>query len=175
MQSNYRRVIYLVSLLLLTGLWSCNQVDTAISDPVPDCFDGQLNQGEIETDCGGPCPACQPKLTAKVNGMNWESAGSVTSQINGNSILISSGNASSNMSLIYTGPFVTGSFSLSGALYTLTAAQVNYTTTTGTVNFTKWDNVEKQVFGTFSFKAFETSGSGDSVNVTQGSFSFVPF
>lgn len=177
MQSIFRNIVIGLFTALLVGLWGCGQVDTAISDPVPDCYDGILNQGELDTDCGGPCPACQPSLTANVNGMNWESQGSVTSQINsqGTSILISSGNSTSNMSLIYTGPFVTGTFTLSGALYTITASSTNFTTNTGTVTFTQWDNVQKQVFGTFSFKAFETNGSGDSVMVTNGKFSNVPF
>lgn len=177
MQSIYSRGTLALLTLLFIISWGCNQVDTAVSDPVPDCYDGILNQGEFDIDCGGPCPPCQPKLTAKVNGMNWESQGSVTSQINGTgtSILISSGNSNSNMSLIYTGPFVTGTFNLSGALYTITATSTNYTTNTGTITFTQWDNIENQVFGTFSFKAFETNGSGDSVMVTNGKFSNVPF
>jgi hypothetical protein len=177
MHSIYRSIVILLFSALLATLWSCNQVDTAISDPVPDCYDGILNQGEVEIDCGGPCSACQPKLTALVSGAYWQSAGSVTSQINsqGTSILISAGNSNSNMSLIYTGPFVTGTFNLSGALYTLTSISKNYTANTGTITFTQWDNVQKQVFGTFSFKAFETTGTGDSVVVNQGSFTFVPF
>jgi hypothetical protein len=175
MQSNNRKAQFALCLTLFISLWGCNQVDTAISDPVPDCFDGILNQDEVEVDCGGTCPACQSKLTANINGMNWESAGSVTSQINNNSILISSGNATANLSLIYTGPFTVGTFNLSGGLYTINATATNFTANTGIITFTEWDNAEKLVSGTFSFLAFETTGSGDSVNVTQGKFSFVPF
>jgi hypothetical protein len=174
MQTNYRKttVFFIFILSTVTLLWGCNAVDVAVSDPVPNCFDGIFNQDEVEIDCGGTCPNCPSKLTAVVNGMNWESAGSVTTQINGNAILISAGNANSNLSLIYTGPFTTGTYTLTNALYSVTST--NYTANTGSITFTKWDQAEKLIFGTFNFKAFEVTGSGDSVNVTQGKFTFVP-
>ncbi len=156
-------------------LSSCNQTDTAVSDPIPNCFDGLMNQGEFEPDCGGPCPPCQSKLTARVDGMNWESSGGVSTQINGNSILFSCGNASSNLSLIYTGPFQPGSYNLSGALYNTISPYVNYSTNSGSITFTQWDEVNKLVYGTFNFKAFNVSGTSDSVVVTQGKFTFVPY
>jgi hypothetical protein len=74
--------------------------------------------------------------------------------------------------LIYTGPFTTGTYTLTNALYSVTSK--NYTANTGSITFTKWDQAEKLIFGTFNFKAFEVTGSGDSVNVTQGKFTFVP-
>jgi hypothetical protein len=173
---NYRIKFILFSLLISCGIFSsCNQTDIAMSDPVPDCFDGLLNQGEIETDCGGPCPPCASKLEANVNGMNWVSAGSVTTQINGSAILISAGNANSSLSLIHNGPFQAGTYTLSSALYNTVSPYVNYTTNTGTITFTQWDGQNKMIFGTFSFKAFEVSGGTDSVVVNQGKFIFVPY
>ena len=177
MLPNNRKTPVFYSLIVgsIMAFWSCNAVDIAISDPIPNCQDGILNQGEIETDCGGPCPACPSKMTANVNGMNWESSGSVTTQINGSSIIILSGNGTSNMSLIYNGPFTIGSYNLANAIYTINATSANYITNTGNITFTNWDQSEKLLYGTFNFKAFESSGSGDSVNVTQGKFIFVPY
>ncbi len=35
--------------------------------PVPTCFDNQRNQGEQETDCGGPCVSCEMKNLQPLN------------------------------------------------------------------------------------------------------------
>lgn len=166
---------YILGIFFISILWSCNQVDTAISDALPSCFDGIKNQGEFDIDCGGPCINCTSKMSANVNGMNWESMGSVTTQVNNNSIFISGGNAASNLSLIYTGPFVNGTFNLNGGLYTENATSKNYTANTGTITFVQWDNENDLVYGTFKFTAFESTGTGDSVIVKNGVFSFVAY
>lgn len=36
--------------------------------PDPTCFDGKLNQGEEEADCGGPCEACAIRRLAPLEG-----------------------------------------------------------------------------------------------------------
>lgn len=165
-------VVVFGALLFSTG---CNKTDTATSDPIPSCIDSILNQGEIEVDCGGPCPPCQSRMSARVSGNDWQSAGAVSSSVNGNNILISAGNGSSTISLIYSGPFINGTFNLANALYSTSNPVVNYTSNTGTITFIEWSNNPKLVSGTFSFKAFESTGSGDSVVVTNGKFSFVSY
>lgn len=163
--------------LALSGMLTpaCNKTDVAVSDPVPSCFDSILNQGEIEVDCGGPCPSCPARMTAKVDGVTWESQGGVASTVNGNNILISAGNGSSTISIIYSGPFVNGTFNLTSALYSTNNPVVNYTANTGSVTFIEWSSNPKQVSGFFSFKAFEISGTGDSVVVNNGKFTFVSY
>lgn len=165
-------------LLLMPLIYSaCNKVDVAISDPVPNCFDGIQNQGEIEVDCGGPCPTCSARMTATINGILWESQGAITTQVNGNSILINGNNSSSSLSLIYTGSFVNGTFSLAQGSYQRFSPLTNYTTNTGSITFTEWvwSQPFNLVFGNFNFNAIEVTGTGDSVVVQQGKFSFVTF
>lgn len=164
-------------LLLPLLLFACNKVDVAISDPVPSCFDGLQNQGEIEVDCGGPCPSCSARMTATINGIPWESQGPLTTNVNGNTILINGNNSSSSISLIYTGSFVNGTFSLAQGSYQRFSPLTNYTTNTGSITFTEWvwSQPFNQVSGNFNFKAFEATGTGDSVDVQQGKFSFVNF
>lgn len=166
------------NLLLIVGcllIAACGKTDTATSVPVPGCFDNIQNQGEFGIDCGGPCAPCPAKITAKIDGINWESAGSVTTVVNGNSIIFLGGDGTSNMALIYNGPFTVGNYNLQSANYTISATSTNYLANTGSITFLSWDNTTQLVSGTFSFNAFESSGSGDTVHVTNGIFSFVPF
>lgn len=164
-------------LLLPLLFFACNKVDVAISDPVPSCFDGLQNQGEIEIDCGGPCPSCPARMTATINGIPWESQGGVSTQANSNIIQITGSNSNSSLSLIYTGSFVNGTFSLAQASYQKFSPLTNYTTNSGSISFTEWvwSQPLNRVSGNFNFKAFEATGTGDSVDVQQGKFSFVTF
>lgn len=165
-----------VLILFFSGFLSgCNTTDTGISKPFPDCFDNIQNQGEQGIDCGGPCVPCSGKITAIIDGVPWESTGNVSSSTNNNSILISSGNGTSSLSLIYSGAFVNGTFNLQSALYGINATGVNYVSNQGSITFNNWDDINKQVSGTFSFTAFESSGAGDTIQVTNGIFNFVPF
>jgi hypothetical protein len=160
---------------LSLSVTACNQIDTGISHPYPNCFDNIQNQGELGVDCGGPCDACPPKITAKIDGVPWESEGQITTSINNNSIIFLSGNGSSNLSFIYTGPFETGTYNLQSAIYTNNVTQQNYISNQGTIKFVIWDNNTHTVSGTFSFTAFETSGAGDTIQVTNGVFQFIPY
>jgi hypothetical protein len=168
----YFSTLFAVILLALTG---CNKIDVGISKPFPDCFDGIQNQGEQGIDCGGSCVPCLGKVSANIDGIPWASDGNVTSDINNNSIIILSANGTSSLSLIYTGPFVTGTFNLQSALYSVFVPSTNYISNQGTITFSSWDAVANQVSGTFSFTAFESSGSGDTIQVTSGKFDFVPY
>ncbi len=168
-----RFILFLLSgIILLAG---CGKTDTAVSTPVPNCYDNIQNQGELGVDCGGPCAPCAATMTAIVDGTTWKSQGNVTSLINGNSIILLAGNGTTNMALIYTGPFTNGTYNLSSANYSITSTSTNYITSTGTISFIEWDTVHQLVSGTFSFNAFESSGTGDTVHVSQGQFLFVPY
>ena len=162
-------------ILVLFTAAGCNTVDTGVSVPYPDCYDNIQNQNEQGVDCGGPCAPCQGKVTAYVDGVPWSSDGNVSSSINNNSIIILSGNGTSTISFIHTGPFVTGTFSLQSALYSISASGTNYLSNQGSITFTKWDEVAEQVSGTFNFIAVESSGTGDTVKVNGGKFEFVPY
>jgi len=168
----YFASFFIVFILLLAG---CNTVDTGVSQAFPNCFDLIQNQGEQGVDCGGPCLPCEGKVTAKIDGVPWESDGQVSSSVNGNSIIILSGNGISNLSLIYTGPFVAGSYSLQSALYTINSSGTNYISNQGSITFTNWDAINNQVSGTFNFMAIESTGVGDTILVTSGIFDFVPY
>src|SRR4030095_7117121 len=95
----------LFCLTMALFLTSCNTTDTGISKPFPDCYDGIKNQDETGIDCGGSCVPCPAKVTAKIDGIVWESGGNVAGSVSNNQLLISSGNGTSNLSLIHQGPF----------------------------------------------------------------------
>jgi len=152
---------------------ACGKTDTAISKPVPDCFDNIQNQGEQGIDCGGPCVPCPGKMTAMVDGQNWETIGTITSTVNNNSIFISGSSSNSTISIIYTGPFETGTYNLQSALYT-NPSGTQYSTTQGSITFDEWDEENDLVFGDFSFIAFQIGGT-DTVNVTNGTFQSVTY
>ncbi|MBL0343568.1 MAG: hypothetical protein IPP71_23560 [Bacteroidetes bacterium] len=174
-KSNFIQLIHLALFLGFFMLSGCGKTDSAVSTPVPDCFDNIQNQGEFGIDCGGPCGPCPAKMTAKIDGVNWESQGNVTTVINGNSIIFLAGNGTTNMALIYNGPFTAGNFNLQSANYSITATSTNYITNVGNISFLSWDQAEQLVSGSFSFNAFESTGTGDTVHVTQGKFLFVPY
>ncbi len=161
---------------LLFAFAGCNSVDTGVSKPFPDCFDMLQNQGEQGVDCGGPCIPCESKLTAKIDGVPWSSQGSLTSAVLNDKIIIGSGNGNSTLSLIYTGPFVNGIYSGQEGNYIINGTpNTTYISNQVNITFTNWDNVNNQVSGTFDFEAFESSGNGDTVRVTDGRFVFVSF
>ena len=172
--------------LALAGMltMACNKTDVAVSDPVPSCFDSILNQGEIEVDCGCVCPPCVDKVTAQVNGVFWSSQSVSAAANSNNQLIISASNSSSNISFIHSGPFAPGTYNLSGALFSSNSPNLNYTSTAGTITFIEWcervppdypENTPIEVSGFFSFKAFEISGTGDSVVVNNGKFTFVSY
>ncbi len=173
----FREIYKFLTIVLLAG-WvasGCNKTDTGVSRPFPDCNDNIQNQGELGVDCGGPCNPCPATITAKIDGTPWQSQGQVTTMINSNSILFLSGNSTSSLSFIHTGPFENGTFPLQSAIYTINSTQTNYISNQGTVTFIDWDETTDQVFGTFNFTAFDASGSGDTIQVTQGKFIFIPY
>lgn len=159
----------------LTFIQGCATSDSETSKPRASCEDNIQNQGENGVDCGGPCNPCPPSLSATVNGSSWQAQGNINTSINGNSIIILSGNGTSTLSMIYTGPFTAGTYSLSAATYGITATAQNFISNDGTITFNSWDYANEQISGTFNFKAFDSSGSGDSVVVSQGNFSYVTF
>lgn len=159
----------------LTSIQGCSTSDSETSLPRPSCEDNIQNQGENGVDCGGPCSPCKAKLSASVNGSDWQAQGNINTSINGNSIIILSGNGTSTLSMIYTGPFTEGTYNLAAATYGITATAQNFISSEGSITFNSWDYANEQISGTFNFKAFDSSGSGDSVVVTQGNFSYVTF
>ncbi|MFM7055164.1 MAG: DUF6252 family protein [Bacteroidota bacterium] len=167
------RIHLAITLFLSLVFAGCNPIDTAISD-LPNCEDGILNNGEREIDCGGKsCSPCAARMNADIDGSPWKLFGpNITSQINGNSIFISGMDSLfRSISLIHTGDFAPGSYPLSGGLFSNSAN--TYTASTGTINISEWDTTERYISGYFSFKAF--TGSGDSVTVSNGNFSFAPY
>ncbi len=170
--------IYIIGFFacLLLTFSGCNSVDTGVSKPYPDCFDNMQNQGEQGVDCGGPCNQCESKMTAKIDGVPWSSQGSLTSAILNNKIIIGSGNGTSTLSLIYTGPFVNGIYTGQEGNYIINGnPNTTYISNQVNITFTNWDNVNNQVSGTFDFEAFESTGNGDTIRVTDGRFVFVSF
>lgn len=165
----------LVITLLTVFFTSCSSDDKGVTTPRASCSDNIQNQGELGIDCGGPCNDCTPELTANVDGAFWEADGNINTSVNGNSIIFLSGNGTSTLSMIYTGPFTVGTYNLAAATYGITATGQNFIGNTGTITFSSWNSSEGVVSGSFSFEAFDLSGVGDTVTVTQGKFNLVPY
>lgn len=167
------RISGAIGLFLLVYISSCNKVDTAVSD-LPNCEDGLLNNGEREIDCGGPnCSPCSARMTARIDGGTWDLLGNnISSQINGNSILISGMDSLfRTISIIHSGSFSPGSYPLNNGLFSTPLK--TYISNQGTVQITEWDSTERYISGYFAFKAF--AAPGDSVEVTNGYFAFAPY
>lgn len=167
------RIHLAITLFLSLAILGCNPIDTAISD-LPNCEDGILNNGEREIDCGGlNCIPCIARMTADIDGSSWKLFGpNITSQINGNSIFISGTDSLfRSVSLIHTGDFTPGNYPLAGGLFA--SSNNTYTASSGSINISEWDTTERFIQGYFSFKAF--AGSGDSVIISNGYFSFAPY
>lgn len=167
------RIHLAITLILSLSAVGCNPIDTAVSD-LPNCEDGILNNGERGIDCGGlNCSPCAAQMTADIDGSPWKLFGpSITSQINGNSIFISGMDSLfRSVSLIHTGDFSPGGYQLAGGLFATTSN--TYTASSGSISISVWDTTERYVSGYFSFKAY--AGSGDSVTVSNGYFSFSPY
>ncbi len=170
--------INILFLLIFTVvITSCNS-----NDPVPiieeeSCNDGILNQGELLVDCGGPCPPCVSKMTALVSSTNWSSSGTVTSILNTTSqqLLISGSSGGSDISIIHDGSQQVGSYNIGSAIYTVLGTNETYISNDGNISFSKWDKFRNIVEGSFNFKAFSTSGSGDSIVVSNGTFEKVSY
>jgi hypothetical protein len=167
------RIITGIFLILLVQ--ACEPEQSTPYVPEETCSDGILNQGETETDCGGPCPACSSRMSATVNGIPWQAQGNITSSTNNGSILILSGNGNSTMSMIHSGPFATGTYTLNSAIYQDLPTLTNYFATTGSITFTVWDTRQNVVSGTFSFTAVNPADTSDKKVVAGGEFKHVPF
>ena len=166
----FRFITLLFSAFICLTISGCNTTDTGVSQPFPDCFDKMQNQGETGVDCGGPCLQCDAQISANIDGAPYHSVGSVTSTTIINSIILLSANGTSNLSLIHTGSFETGTYPLQSALYTISATGTNYTSDQGTIRFVQWDHINHLVSGTFNFMAVEASGTGDTLYATNGIF-----
>ncbi|MBL0070992.1 MAG: hypothetical protein IPP34_03830 [Bacteroidetes bacterium] len=167
---------FLLVITLLTVFYAgCSSDDKGVTTPRPSCSDNIQNQGELGIDCGGPCNGCAPELTANVDGAFWEADGNINTSINGNSIIFLSGNGTSTLSMIYTGPFTIGIYNLTAATYGITSTGQNFIGNTGNITFISWNASEGVVSGSFNFEAYDLSGIGDTVIVTQGKFNLVPY
>jgi hypothetical protein len=74
----------------------------------PSCADGIMNQGETAVDCGGPCDPCYPRLSAKIDGVEWSATSRNAFLSAPGTIRIYGTNTQSNFTLYYSGVFVPG-------------------------------------------------------------------
>jgi Family of unknown function (DUF6252) len=172
---NFNWKIYIYPLAFSIALYSCTPDDEIPIIDEETCDDGVQNQGELGVDCGGPCQSCPSKMKATVAGVTWQSSGSINAIINqpGQSLLIAGSSGSSDISIIHSGAFVPGTYAISSAIYSELTPQKTYLSSEGSITFTKWNNSNQLVEGSFSFKAFDANGTGDSVVVAAGTFVYV--
>jgi hypothetical protein len=111
-------------------------------------------------------------MKAVVKNNSWESSGNINSILNqqNQSLLIAGTSGSSDISMIHNGPLSPGTYNLSSAIFSETNPTVTFLSFEGQITFSKWDHLNNVVAGTFSFKAVEATGIGDTVVVTGGSF-----
>ncbi|MBK7970134.1 MAG: hypothetical protein IPK08_14995 [Bacteroidetes bacterium] len=140
------------------------------------CADGIMNQGETAVDCGGPCDPCYPRLSAKIDGVDW-SATSRNAFISAPGMIrIYGTNTQSNFTLYYSGVFESGTTtagstfkgefrSLSGDLYA---------STSGSISFSTFDTVARTISGTYQFLATDTT-SGTQLTITSGVFNSINY
>ena len=138
----------------------------------PSCADGIMNQNETAVDCGGDCDPCYPRLSAKVDTIQWNST-SRNAFISGPGILrIFGTDQFKSFTLYYSGPFASGTTE-TGVLFTGELRDENGTlyssTTGGSITFTTFDTVNKKVSGIFQVEVQEAV-NGTTFKVTNGVF-----
>jgi hypothetical protein len=67
-----------------------------------------MNQGETAVDCGGPCDPCYPRLSAKIDGVEWSATSRNAFLSAPGTIRIYGTNTQSNFTLYYSGVFEPG-------------------------------------------------------------------
>lgn len=72
---NTHKVFAVIGAFMMLFMASCLNEDNKIPE---NCYDGFLNNGEERTDCGGPCPACDPCENGQIDfllGETWVDCG----------------------------------------------------------------------------------------------------
>jgi len=173
----FMRSLWTLVIPIVMALNACSADESLPFIEEETCFDGIRNQGEIDIDCGGPCPQCEGKMSATIDNQSWKTTGNINSITNpaNQQLLIAGSSGTSDVSLIHSGTFSEGTYNLSSAIYTIPFSQNTYLSSEGTITFTRWDPLNKIVAGTFNFKAFNSNGSGDSIVVTNGTFNRITY
>ena len=139
-----------------------NNNDNTGGNGISTCFDGILNNGEIDIDCGGPCAACAGLLTADIDVLD---IAFVSTNIIGESDLLEiklraldfNGNVIEivlpNAGL---GLYEMGEFTMN--LFYVDQNNLVYRTVTGSLVITKLDLVEGIISGVFSGTLENESG-----------------
>jgi hypothetical protein len=142
----------------------------------PSCADGIMNQGETAVDCGGPCDPCYPRLSAKIDGVEWSATSRNAFLSAPGTIRIYGTNTQSNFTLYYSGVFEPGTEN-AGAAFRAEYRNANgdlYTSTSGSISFSTFDTVSKSVSGTFQFVANDTT-HGTQTTITSGVFNSINY
>jgi hypothetical protein len=140
--------------------------------PCPSCADGIKNQDEVAVDCGGSCDSCYATFTANINNVQWNSTSRSAFLSGPTAIRIYGTNQLKNITLNYSGPFVTGSVANgtnfqgevrdeNGNLYASTGV--------GTIQFFTFDTVNHKISGIYNFIATDTLNH-KSILVSSGVF-----
>jgi len=164
-----------ILLILMVSMFTACNSDKQDTDPVPTCSDGILNQGEKDVDCGGPCPPCDTiTLTAEISGYNWV-AKNIDAVASGGKLTITADNAVTplwQVTLVHDGAFSPGTYPLSSSSKLLQLGGNDYTFSSGSITFTRFDTQNKLVSGTFSAKFNSITYS---VNIANGAFTIIPY
>jgi len=139
-------------------------------EPTASCTDGIQNQDETGVDCGGSCPPCvYNTMTANIDGTPW-SAGSLQFQyVPGNFWFqgIAAGFPAAKIKVVHKGAYAPGVYNLDADSEYIDENDIIYTCTSGTVEFTLFEQTHKIIAGTFSLTA---SDGTTTVTITDGVF-----
>jgi len=166
----YKNVILSFFLIFSVVLLTSCKKDEDNEEPEPSCTDGIQNQGETGVDCGGPCPPCVYNImTAKIEGFPWSAASLNFQYVPGNFWFEGSTGIIpiTKIKIVHKGAYAVGVYNLDNESQYVDESNTIYSCTSGTVEFTLFDETNKIIAGTFSFTA---SDGTTTVNITEGVF-----
>ncbi len=141
------------------------------------CGDGIKNQGETAVDCGGPCDPCYPRMSAQINGTVWSSVSRNAFLSGPGTIRIYGTDQIKNITLVYSGPFKTGTVA-TGMQFTGELRDENGNLFTsiggGSISFSTFDTTSRTVSGTYQFLSTNPVNSTSSI-ISSGVFNILNY
>jgi hypothetical protein len=163
------------------GILNQGEQQTDCGGPCParceSCADGIMNQGETAVDCGGPCDPCYPRMSATIDSTEWWATSRNAFLLSPTEIRIYGTDGTHNLTLSYKGTFAPGTV-VTGPLFTGELRNASGATFTsgagGSITFTTFDTLSKTVSGIYKFTATDPA-SGTVHDLQHGVFTVIGY
>lgn len=158
------------------GIKNQGEQETDCGGPCPNycesCADGIRNQGETAVDCGGPCDPCFPRVSASINHVAWTSTSRNAYLTSPAALQIFGTGPGGSVTLRYSGPFAPGSIPAGNRFtgeFRDESGRTFSSGSSGRIKFTTFDTTQRTVSGIYEFIGTDQI-TGALRLVTQGVF-----